>query len=863
MSADFVARAFSAFFSWVAEPAVRSLAIGSFAGLALAAFRMKRVAARLLVWTAVLCAALLMPFLGSLLPRLPLGVPASSVQRISERVPLGAVESLLQRAELAVRATPVRAASRPLPGSAVEDSRQLPGRERAALTGATGKMPSPHFALAEVGRTRLIRAQPASVNAPTSRAGAPAAMPVTPIPSIAVIEERTGISAGRLVSALLLGIYLLGFAILSARLLVGLWLSGRLGRAAQAIGDREALRFLRFRSCVAGLANPPQLKESSALAVPATVGIWRAAILLPAEWRAWSKEQLAAILAHEISHVARRDALTHTLSLVHRAIFWFSPLGWWLDKQLTDLAEQASDEAVLAGGADRTRYAETLLEFFAQLGAAPGRVWWQGVSIAKAAKAGSAERRVHRILAWRGAASAKKSFAVALIAIAAPLVFLAASVHPFIVRAQGKPPAPSQNVVQPGGPVAPPLPKAPKTPGVVAPALPAAPVTLGPGEGVENPGPVPPAPMTPPAASSAPAPGVKAPPLPKAPRGPGPAGIAPVAPQALDGPVTRKSSPPPSSASTAPAVSLAPVAPQRPGNAASLEDPTAELRATEAMLRAAESRLGSDSAQIRTAQEALAIAAKIIDGRMSSQMPEAREALAEVNRDVQEADQDQRSASDVKVTGNYVSGGGRYVIMSGSDETVEMSGDDEDLQHARHLREKFGNDLIWFERDEKSYVVTDPAFIAKAKALFAPEDTLSKQQDELGRQQDALGKQQDALGEQMDKVKVKVPDISPDLQRINAELDALRASGGTQSELGRLQSELGELQSRIGRFQSDAGVQQSQIGRQQSEIGRQQGELGRQQGELGRRQGELARKASQQLRQMLDDAIASGLAKPE
>ena len=58
--------------------------------------------------------------------------------------------------------------------------------------------------------------------------------------------------------------------------------------------------------------------------------------------------KLDAVIAHEVSHVVRRDALTQRLSLLHRAIFWFSPLAWWLDRHLAELAEQASDEAALS-----------------------------------------------------------------------------------------------------------------------------------------------------------------------------------------------------------------------------------------------------------------------------------------------------------------------------------------------------------------------------------------------------------------------------------------------------------------------------------------------------------------------------------
>ena len=69
-------RSLSANFSaHVLEPAARSLAFACFAGLALAAFRVRSVALRLAIWRTVLVVALAMPLLGQLLPPLPIFVP--------------------------------------------------------------------------------------------------------------------------------------------------------------------------------------------------------------------------------------------------------------------------------------------------------------------------------------------------------------------------------------------------------------------------------------------------------------------------------------------------------------------------------------------------------------------------------------------------------------------------------------------------------------------------------------------------------------------------------------------------------------------------------------------------------------------
>src|SRR5271170_1553809 len=216
------------------------------------------------------------------------------------------------------------------------------------------------------------------------------------------------------------------------RLALGIILGRRLEREAQLVEDAHALTRLHAFARAAGLrAAPPRLAESELLSVPVTFGVRRPAILLPAGWREWEPGELDAVLAHEISHVVRRDALAERLSLLHRAIFWFSPLSWWLARHLADLAEEASDDAALAAGADRTRYAETLLGFFAALEAAPGRVWWQGVSMATA---GQAEKRVDRILEWKGSVAMrlKKPAVIAYLLLAIPVVCLVAAFRPTI-----------------------------------------------------------------------------------------------------------------------------------------------------------------------------------------------------------------------------------------------------------------------------------------------------------------------------------------------------------------------------------------------------------------------------------------------
>jgi len=204
----------------------------------------------------------------------------------------------------------------------------------------------------------------------------------------------------------------------------------------------------------------------------------------------------------------------------------------------------------------------------------------------------------------------------------------------------------------------------------------------------------------------------------------------------------------------------------------------------------------------------------------------------------------------------------RFVITSGKSDTFTMSGSTQDIRHVEKLKKQIPGDFIWFQRDEKSYIIRDQATIDRARAFWAPQEELGKKQEELGKQQEELGKQQEALGAKMEQVKVNVPDMTAALDRLKAKLQKLGPTA-TMEQVGELQSEIGELQSKIGEIQSQAGEQQGKIGELQGELGEKQGKLGELQGELGRQQGELAEKATRQMKELLDEAIKNGTAKAE
>ena len=776
----------------LANPAARALALAAIAGLALIAFRVKATATRLFAWTAVLYAALAMPFLGWLLPPFSIPTPPLLQQALNNvRVnsnPLFATETSSSFAEKnavgeSTRAETAQAQAVERPQKASDDAI---GGGKTPFRADLGRARVP---LVPLSRSKSVRASAPEGLAGRSREffhslGESSTLSWTPASSATSSRSfQTPPVPSRLSWPLLaLAIYLAVAFILLARFLIGLAYGRRLIRAARTIDDPLVTRKLDSRISA-------RIAESELISVPVTMGAFRSTILLPTNWREWENSKLEAVLAHELSHVERHDALTQRLSLLHRAIFWFSPLAWFLDHHLADLAEQASDEAALSSGTDRKHYARILLDFFEALHAAPGRVRWQGVSMAKA---GQAEQRVERILSWKGSVAMhlKKSITVVVVALAIPVVYLAASARPMqhvpvmgAQFAQDQTPAPTQ--------VSAPAPKAPSDATPQAAAAPTPQETTPPE----------PAPAGEPNPAPAPTAGIHG-------GVSGPVPIAPIAPIAPVG--------------APPAIRpYAVIAPDAPG-----------LRSYQIY--------ESDSRTQAEAQK-LAIQARAI----ASQYGTSHSSYGKGYSYSYGYDDDQR-----------------FVIVTGNSDSLTMSGSTEDAHHVQKLRKSIQGDFIWFQVDEKSYIIRDQATIDRARKLWAPQEELGKKQEALGKQQDILGQQQDALGAKMEKIQVKVPDMTAELDKLKAELKAL-GSSASMDQIGKIQEEMGALQEKMGEIQSHAGEQQGKLGEEMGALGEKQGKLGEQQGELGRQQAELAEKANREMKLLLEDAVKKGVAQPE
>lgn len=161
-----------------------------------------------------------------------------------------------------------------------------------------------------------------------------------------------------------LGIVGAGIAISLLRLLVGLYLLRRLVNRSTPVRDAAVQDALWQAASTTGIPAPlPPVLESESIHVPMVTGWPDQALLLPSSWREWTPGVLAAVLAHELTHVARRDTTWRLLVALARCIFWFHPIAWWIERRMDDLAELACDSSALRAGSDRQAYAETVLQF--------------------------------------------------------------------------------------------------------------------------------------------------------------------------------------------------------------------------------------------------------------------------------------------------------------------------------------------------------------------------------------------------------------------------------------------------------------------------------------------------------------------
>ena len=100
---------------------------------------------------------------------------------------------------------------------------------------------------------------------------------------------------------------------------------------------------------------------SDSVHVPTAIGLVKPAVVLP-RWvmQELSPDELNQILLHELAHLRRWDDWTNLAQKIVKALFFFHPAVWWIEKRVSLEREMACDDAVLAETASPRAYAECL-----------------------------------------------------------------------------------------------------------------------------------------------------------------------------------------------------------------------------------------------------------------------------------------------------------------------------------------------------------------------------------------------------------------------------------------------------------------------------------------------------------------------
>ncbi|HET6207265.1 MAG TPA: M56 family metallopeptidase [Terracidiphilus sp.] len=333
------------------DAALRALLAAAAVWTGLHIFRAGNVLVQKSAWGLVLAGALLMPFIAPWAAHMA-WVPAEATLVLPAQA---WVRHMIARPEAvkAVNDIPVPPTLSQIPS--IDATSASPARE----AGDPIIVPSP--GLSHAGRFPA----PAISNSDIVGTGTADPLPAPEKRLLLLLPEATWLLYGAVSAALLL------------RLLYGLCASVELWFTAEPV----AITSSPF------LASGLRLRSSRRVSSPVTVG---SGIILPADFGEWDQEKLRIVLAHERSHVRQGDFYIQALAGFYVALFWFSPLGWWLQRKLSDLSEAISDRAGLAEAASHASYAQILLEF-----AAVPRLTQIGVAMAHS---GRLTLRIERLL---------------------------------------------------------------------------------------------------------------------------------------------------------------------------------------------------------------------------------------------------------------------------------------------------------------------------------------------------------------------------------------------------------------------------------------------------------------------------------
>lgn len=161
-------------------------------------------------------------------------------------------------------------------------------------------------------------------------------------------------------------------------LIVSVWLMGMLFFLLKTLGGLLYVQRLKTRNLspvpeqwhsilnqfktALGIQQNVKLTASTLVKTPMIVGWLKPVILMPvAAINQLSLQQVEAILAHELAHIARYDYLINLLQTIVEALFYFNPAVWWISACIRTERENCCDDIAVATCGNSIAYAKALV----------------------------------------------------------------------------------------------------------------------------------------------------------------------------------------------------------------------------------------------------------------------------------------------------------------------------------------------------------------------------------------------------------------------------------------------------------------------------------------------------------------------
>jgi len=162
-----------------------------------------------------------------------------------------------------------------------------------------------------------------------------AQVPRTPEPKAVALGAREVVVVVWLVGALL---FLVWVGSRAVRYTV--WLCRRRTSLPPALHQAFEELFTGFK-----FKKPPRIWLTKDINQPFVWGLLRGSVYLPVDFVDLDGTQNhRTILAHELSHIARFDALINVVQVAAQAIYWFHPFVWWTNLKIRREREKCCDE---------------------------------------------------------------------------------------------------------------------------------------------------------------------------------------------------------------------------------------------------------------------------------------------------------------------------------------------------------------------------------------------------------------------------------------------------------------------------------------------------------------------------------------